>query len=432
MNVAGLGLFIPPRNGLKVAIWIACLAVMYPITASAETFGIKDSAGKFHPKVTISLGSKDIVVKKINPQERFRSITLTLNPKNTVLIRNVGLLNVEWINQEGKAGKLMPFSGPRYDPGSRKFEDTMGKSVELRILDSSTRNLFAGKTLPDLFEIKIDDQLLVSSESVLEKDRTVQMGAGRDVSINLDKTSMVFNENNLRKGEILNVDNRSGLNQVIGVDFPDRGLLYHQIIRKPEQTKVPKESWKKFTLGADSGVFIVLIPEPEASQLALLNGKDIVIKVFQGANIRETLKVPIKTSPDLRPGSESFVDRTDSLPTQPAGQTVLTPESREVRSAEHAEKSPGTGSHSSAPPVIQKSGGGGDITIWAVQIINFLLLVGLAAYAMFFMMPKIQVLQDRLAKNEMFIHSSREAIREEMEQIKGEITGQSGPPPASE
>jgi hypothetical protein len=43
---------------------------------------------------------------------------------------------------------------------------------------------------------------------------------------------------------------------------------------------------------------------------------------------------------------------------------------------------------------------------------------------MFFMLPKIQVLQDRLAKAEMFIHGSREAIREELEQIKGEIIQQ--------
>jgi len=204
-----------------------------------QTYGIKDPSGNFQPKVIVNLGNNEIIIKKTNPQDKFRSISLTLNPKNSALIRNVGMLNVEWVNVNGKPGKVMPFSGPRYDAGTRKFEDSMGKSVEFRLLDKSNRNLFAGKTISDLFEIRIDDQPVLSSESVLDRDRTVQMGTGRDVSINVDKTSVVFNENNLKKGEILNVDNRSGLNQVLGIEFPERGLLYHQIIRKPEQTKIP-------------------------------------------------------------------------------------------------------------------------------------------------------------------------------------------------
>ena len=45
-------------------------------------------------------------------------------------------------------------------------------------------------------------------------------------------------------------------------------------------------------------------------------------------------------------------------------------------------------------------------------------------FRLFFMLPKIQVLQDRLAKTEMFLHGSREAIREELDQLKGEILQQ--------
>jgi hypothetical protein len=48
----------------------------------------------------------------------------------------------------------------------------------------------------------------------------------------------------------------------------------------------------------------------------------------------------------------------------------------------------------------------------------------LAGYGIFFMLPKIQVLEDRLAKSEMFIHGSREAIREELDEIKREILQQ--------
>jgi len=63
---------------------------------------------------------------------------------------------------------------------------------------------------------------------------------------------------------------------------------------------------------------------------------------------------------------------------------------------------------------------------------NLALLVCLGAYGIFFVLPKIQVLQDRLAKNEMFIHGSREAIREELEEIKAEILKQCDAKPPAE
>ncbi len=68
--------------------------------------------------------------------------------------------------------------------------------------------MFAGKSIADLFAISIGDQPLIFSEAVPEKERTVQLGTGRDISINVDKTSITFDENNLMKGEWINVDNR--------------------------------------------------------------------------------------------------------------------------------------------------------------------------------------------------------------------------------
>ena len=420
------------KKRLFAVIPLFCGFLLFPAPVQCETYGIKDQAGKFVPKVSIDVSNKEIVIKKINQQDKFRTITLTLNPKNAGLIRNLGLLSVEWINAGGKAGKAMPFAGTRYDPSTRRFEDSMGKSVELRILDKANRNIFAGKPIADLFEVKIDDQPLVSSETVLEKDRTIQMGSGRDVSINLDKSSIVFNENNLKKGEILNLDNRSGLNQILGVELPERGLLYYQVIRKPEQTKVPRDTWKRFTVGTDSGIFIVIIPEPDPAQLAMLDGKEVVIKIYQGSNVRDTLKVPIKISPDLRGASSEVFGRSEITEPPPAQRSGSPKESQLSKKAE------GTDSASTvvrpapaAPAPQQRTGGGGDIGIWLVQIINLGLLVGLAVYGIFFMLPKIQVLQDRLARNEMFIHTSREAIREEMDRIKEEILAHSEQRPDS-
>jgi hypothetical protein len=420
-------------RGPGIVIPVLWFFLLFPVPAQCETYGLKDPSGKFQPKITIDVGGKEIIIKKTNLQDKFRSVSLTLNQKNSVLIRNVGLLNVEWINANGKPGKAMPFAGTRYDPSTRRFEDSMGKSVELRILDKGNRSIFAGKTVADLFEIRIDDQPLFSSESVVEKDRTVQMGTGRDVSINLDKSSIVFNENNLKKGEILNVDNRSGMNQILGVELPDRGLLYYQVIRKPEQTKIPRDTWKRFTVGSDSGIFIVVIPEPDAAHLAMLDGKDIVIKIFQGNSVRETLKVPIKISSDLRGTSGDGTARSEIAEPQPVQRSGGPKESLSAKKPEVTDTPSNFGRQSPVtPPVTQaKASESGDLRIWLVQIVNLGLLISLGVYGIFFLLPKIQVLQDRLARNEMFIHSSREAIREEMDRVKEEILAESQTHPDS-
>ena len=67
-----------------------------------------------------------------------------------------------------------------------------------------------------------------------------------------------------------------------------------------------------------------------------------------------------------------------------------------------------------------------------VQIFNLILLVALGSYGIFYLMPKVQVLQDRLAKNEMFIHGSREAIREEIEEMREDILRECRPESSSE
>ena len=146
-------------------------------------------------------------------------------------------------------GSLFPSRALCTTRGTRVFRAPMTKSLSLKLLDKTKVNLFAGKSVADLFAISVGDQPLISSEAVPEKERTVQLGTGRDVSINVDKASIIFNENNLMKGEWLNVDNRSGSDQVIGVELPEKELVYSQIVRKPEQKPIPREDWNRFTSG---------------------------------------------------------------------------------------------------------------------------------------------------------------------------------------
>jgi len=396
-----------------------------------QTFGVKDQRGDFVPKVTIVVSSKDILIKKTDPQDKFRSISLTLNPKNANLRRDVGLLNIEWLDANNKAGKPMPFAGPRYEAPLRKFQDSMMRSAGLRIIDKSNHNLFTGKTIGDLFQIQIDDQPMVSSESVVEGERTVQLGTGRDVSVNVGKSVIVFNESNFKKGEILNVDNRSGADQALGIELPEKGLLFYQVRRNPEQTKIPKDNWDRFTVAPDSGIFIALIPDRDPMALSQLDGKEIVIRVFQGGRIRETKRIPIKIASDLKQGA-----REPGLSGQiPGGEPVqrMTRNNSEPPQKPESAQLPAQPPRQPAPTAAQKAAGTSS-SLWVLIFLglNLVLVAGLGLYSILFILPRIQVLEDRLAKSEMFIHGTREAIRDELDQVKEEILQELHRPPDSE
>ncbi|HMK34387.1 MAG TPA: hypothetical protein VK463_04915 [Desulfomonilaceae bacterium] len=416
----------PGTHILRIGLLILLGILVLSGEAMCETYGIKDAQGNFVPKVTMTISGKELIIKKTDPQDKFRSFALILNSKNRALIMSVGQINIEWIDATNKASKPVPFAGTLYNAATRTFQDSLTKSLGVKLVDKTTRNLFSGKSPSDLLTVQVDDQVLLSSETVTEKDRTVQLGTGRDVSLNIEKSSIVFNESNFKKGEILNVDNRSGLDQVLGVELPEKGLLYFQIIKKPEQEKIKRENWDRFTLAADSGIFIVLIPEPDAAQLAQLDGKDIVIKVYQGTKVRETRKIPIKIAADLRNSARDLSAESRGEDINPP--KTETPPAR-IQTGDRS------GSSRTEPPVSpdtsRKDSQKVSTWLWAVQIFNLIMLAGLGVYALFFMMPKIQVLEDRLAKNEMFVHGSREALREEMDQLKEELIQQRSPTDAA-
>jgi hypothetical protein len=419
-------------RGLLVLVLLGIL--ISPAKAAGETLGIKDARGNFVPKVTVTVAGKEVVIQKTNPQDSFTSIALALNQKYHKLIQNLKFLEIQWVDANNTPGKPLPFAGPRFNPSTIVFQDSMTKSVSLKLLDKTKLNLFAGKNVADLFTISIGGQQLISADEVGEKERTVQLGTGRDVSINVDKTTIVFDQTNLKMGEWLSVDNRSGNDQILGVEVPEKGLLFDQIVRKPEQTKVPRENWDRFTVASDSGIQILLIPEPEPGPLSQLNGKEIIIKVFQGNKIRETRKIPIKISSDLRGSGKSSGETGESLQREESGQSARREVAPPRGAAEPVEASapPARRESASTGESAQTSRRGGALWLWILQIFNLILLAGLAVYAIFFMLPKLQVLEDRLAKNEMFIHGVREAIREELDQIKAEILRQCQKDPSEE
>jgi hypothetical protein len=402
----------------RISVLSFILSCVMASSICAETYGIKDQQGNFIPKINVTLGNKEVLIKKVDSQEKIKSLGITLNAKNKNLIRNIGLINIEWMDAANKPSKAVLFAGPLYNANTRHFQDSLTKSSAIRLIDKSNKNLFAAKHAYELFTLSIDDQNLVFAETATEQDKTVRMGSGKDVSINVDKSVINFGENNIKTGELINVENRSGLDQVFGVDPIDKGVLYFQIVRTPEQTRIPKESWERFSVVADSGFFIVIIPEPDANQLTQLDGKEIIIKIYQGNKIRETRKIPIKVSEDLKAAARKN-QLTDSGEVTDSGRKVSSGNTK-------TETSQGAQSKSSQTSGTTRTESGKETAkysmwLWILQIMNFLLLAGLAIYTFLFIMPKMQILEDRLAKNEMFIHNSREAIREELDHLKHEL-----------
>lgn len=424
------------KIGFVIFALISAWFTLTPDISFATVYGIKDLKGVFTPKVSVDVGKKEILITKIDPHEKFKSFSLILNRKNPGLIRNINSVNIEWIASDNRPTKPVPFAGPTYDPNKLKFEEAVTRSIGMKLVDKSSRNLFAGKHFSDLFSMYLDQQLLAAKEGSKEPDAAIKMGAGRDISINVDKTAITFNESNIKKGEIINVDNRSGLDQMLGIEIPEKDLLYTQIVRKPEQTKVPREIWNKFKVAADSGVFVVLIPDPDSARLASLNGKEVVVKIYQGDKVRESIKIPIKTNEgmaglgvgSLSPPAvhEQEFSRTPKTSAPSIGETTETPPVHTGNTTpENVSSSKGK----------QKKEGWSLVGMWILQIFSLIALIGLALYGAFFLLPRVQVLESRMSKSEIFIHGAREAIREELDKTKEEILRECGvdsPPKESE
>ena len=67
------------RLGGRLLLLVFLGAVLFPAEAACETLGIKDPKGNFVPKVTVTVGTKEVEIKKTDPQASFSSISLTLN-----------------------------------------------------------------------------------------------------------------------------------------------------------------------------------------------------------------------------------------------------------------------------------------------------------------------------------------------------------------
>jgi hypothetical protein len=160
------------------------------------------------------------------------------------------------------------------------------------------------------------------------------------------------------------------------------------------------------------------------SRLGQLDGKEIVIKLYQGGKAGVVRRIPIEIATDIpgqggpsHPGPEPTSSPAGPVSRTPAtgGPEIDNPREPPRPTNDRPPQSTGNATRSSDR---------GSFWLWVVQISNLVLIVGLAAYALFFALPRVQVLEDRMAKTEMFIVGSREAIREELEFMKREMSQQ--------
>ncbi len=400
-------------SGVVAALLQLILIVVVPALALGETFGLKDSSGGFTPKVSVTMSGKEIVIKKIDFEEKFKSFSIILNPKNKNLIRNVGLITIEWIDPSNKVSKSVPLAGPLYNNATHTFQDSLIKSRGIQLTEKGGRNLFGVKSVSELFSMKVEDQPLFASETVVEQDRTVRLGQGRDVSVNVNQTAITFDESNYKSAGVLEVENRSGRELTFGVRPVEAGVSYFQITRKKAQSKVPKETWGKFTVPSDDGFSIWISPDP--AQLDLLNGKEIVIQVVQDDQVRETRKIPIRVAADLRSAQGSGVEQ--SVDQEP----VRGPSASGTTTGAAGSASIASGKTSPTKESTRKETAKYSMWLWLFATANFILLAAIAIYTIFFIMPKLQVMEDRLTKNELFVHGIREAVRDEMDQLKKDL-----------
>jgi hypothetical protein len=432
--------------GILVSGILVVLAQLQ-ISWAQTNYGYEGSSGDFIPKVTVEMDREVIKIEKLRPREDFSSIEIRINPANTTLDKNKSLLQIVWVSEAGRQGRPLPFTGPRYDPRNKAFRDSMTKSRAIKIIDESDKNLFRNKEFSELFMLSVEGKRCRPGKESPGDATLPAPPETAEAKLRIDKESVDFTSSNLRKGVTLNIDNPTGFNQVIGLEFPEDTLFYMiSVGRKLEQRRIPEQDWNRITIPPDSGIFVILIPEAESLELARLNGKEIRVNLYENMDISKVIRIPISTSRELRlsgstdetepdngdtgggltfipPNQDTTAMEDQTTPPQYQNDPSPDPAPESDTETDPEPPAPESGPQPEAEPRAQARTGLGLIP-WIVIIASIAIAAGVGGYVVFILIPKIQALEDRLAKNEMFLHGSREAIREELELTKEEILKQ--------
>ncbi len=410
---------------------ILCSVLILLLTASSTpaepvTYGVRDDQGNLVPKVNVEIKGKEILISKVSPDEEFRSISFAVNQSNLALKRNIGLLKIQWISTAGVPGREWIFTGSKYNQVRKVFRDSMTKSRAAKIIDKTNKDLFAGKHMDDLFSIRIEGRptfVMGTGEGAPEDSAEAPLGEN---ALKIDKTSIEFTPANQKTGETIDVRNISGRPIEVGIDFPQTGLYTKYVRRKPDQAKVEPQNFGRFPLEPGQGFFVVLIPERDPSQVAGLNNEAILITIWDGPHVAAQIPIQLEVSPELMSSAaapspdnnDALIDRPEvEIPPVTPGPTVR--ETTTENSVEPAPPRPETPEQSAVPEARSS-----ELILWAAVAVCLVIALALGGVILFLLIPRLQVLEDRLEKSEMFLHGTREAIREELEDVKEDIIRQ--------
>ena len=113
-------MLLKPMQSFVTVVFLCVCFTLVSGSSFAAVYGLKDSKGIFTPKISVEMGNKEIVIYKTDPHEKFKSFALILNRKNAALIRNINLVNIEWIASDNRPTKPIAFAGATLRPPEAK------------------------------------------------------------------------------------------------------------------------------------------------------------------------------------------------------------------------------------------------------------------------------------------------------------------------
>jgi hypothetical protein len=143
---------------LSALVFVVVPGLALSSTASpGEPIGTVDDNGNFLPKVTVMRLGADILVKKLDPDERFDSLRIRFLSPNAEHPEAFERVYIRWEKGPEKWGKDWVLRGHRgFNEGEAVFTAAWGESLAFRLTDRSETQFFANRPWDKVISIWLD------------------------------------------------------------------------------------------------------------------------------------------------------------------------------------------------------------------------------------------------------------------------------------
>lgn len=155
---------------LEIAPPVACrrlffsLITVLVIGASAyagDRVGFLSERGRFVPKAEITRKGPAIIVRKLNPADKFASLRVRFIYPGVEKPGAMRGLSIQWEKQPHRMGRRWPLNvHRRFNPAERTLETSWSKSLAFVLRDSSDKPVFRGLPWERVIEIQLDGKPL--------------------------------------------------------------------------------------------------------------------------------------------------------------------------------------------------------------------------------------------------------------------------------